>query len=274
MATQRYISTSFWTDKWIRSLDPSERYLYMYLLTNPETNIAGVYDITIDRIAFDTGYDERTLRPMLDRFAEAGKVYFYDDEWIILPTWPKHQQYDSRSKIRDGIEKVLKQCSKDLLRYLFRVGYQYPIDRILEPYEYVLNYTDPDLDSDTDTDTDSDTDTTSEEGSVGPSVSFETWLKEYARKADGIRKPELFVAAILRAGPGHSSWEELQTRYRDFLAENRLSRASPKTPEICPDCGGPLVVTSGRAKCAGRCKAKFDFDGEKLTKIDLTHEKG
>lgn len=170
MATQRYISTAFWSDKWIRTLNPSDRYLYMYLLTNPQTNIAGVYQITMDRIAFDTGYDERTLRPMFDRFAEAGKVVFYQDEWLIIPTWPKHQRHEGRSKIASGIESVLKQLPGEIIRELKRVGYQYPMDKISIshayhmdkvsiPYTYDTNYSDTDLDTDTDTDTDTEKDT-------------------------------------------------------------------------------------------------------------------
>ena len=115
MSTQRYISTSFWTDKWIRTLDPSERYLYMYLLTNPQTNIAGVYQLTLDRIAFDTGYDERTLRPMLDRFAKAKKAELFDGEYMILPSWPKHQRWETKSKIRDGIVSCLQEVKKSII---------------------------------------------------------------------------------------------------------------------------------------------------------------
>jgi len=122
MATQRYISTSFWDDKWIRSINPADRYLYLYLMTNPLTNIAGVYEITLDRVAFDTGYDERTLQPMLDKFAEAGKAYFYQDEWMILPAWPRHQQWQKRSKIRDGIVSILQECPRDVLSYAMGRG--------------------------------------------------------------------------------------------------------------------------------------------------------
>ena len=155
MATQRYISTSFWTDKWIRSLDPSERYLYMYLLTNPQTNIAGVYQITIDRIAFDTGYDERTLLPMLDRFAKAGKAYFFLDEWVVLPSWPKHQKADKKATIKSGIETILHELPEEVLRYIISVDYQYPIGW----YQYEPSYSDSDSDSDSDIDTDIDSDT-------------------------------------------------------------------------------------------------------------------
>lgn len=160
MSTQRYISTSFWEDKWIRSLDPSERYLYLYLLTNPLTTIAGVYKVTIDRIAFDVGYDERTLRPMLERFARAKKAYFYADEWIIIPTWPKHQKWKNKKTIRKGIDAVLASLPKSVYQYLSTIAYEYPIDTVPVPYQYEPSY----LDSDTDTDIDFDFDFDSPDG--------------------------------------------------------------------------------------------------------------
>lgn len=346
MATQRYISTSFWTDKWIRSLDPSERYLYMYLLTNPETNIAGVYDITLDRIAFDTGYDERTLRPMFERFAEAGKVYFYDEEWIILPTWPKHQQYDKRAKIRDGIVSVLQDIPEEVIAYLAEVGYHFDLSlvstsiiatkqrsgisgttrtkviqasggvcaecgaesesleihhitplkdggtnavdnlealchdchlkkhspdrvyRLERQFIPVQNYSETDLDSDTDTDTDSDREpdgpdpaVPSSGPSVGQSSDFKTWLKEYARTAEGIRNPERFTAAILKAGREHKSWAELQERYHEHVAE-KAPKPPPKPPEKCPECGGVLWTVGDRGRCS-ECGNDFDREGAK-----------
>jgi len=127
MATQRYISTSFWSDKWIRSLDPSERYLYMYLLTNPQTNIAGVYQITLDRIAFDTGYDERVLVPIIDRFKKSGKAYFLNEEWIVLPSWPRHQKWRDKIKIRDGIISILQDIPKAIFKLLIDCNYQFDL---------------------------------------------------------------------------------------------------------------------------------------------------
>jgi hypothetical protein len=154
MSTQRYISTSFWTDKWIRSLDPSERYLYMYLLTNPQTNIAGIYQITLDRIAFDTGYDERTLRPILERFRKMNKAAFVHDEWVILPSWPKHQKWDIKETIKKGIESTLKSIPQNVLYEAKAIGYQYPIDSLLVGYVYSPSYSDTDSDTDLDSDID------------------------------------------------------------------------------------------------------------------------
>src|SRR5258707_11230774 len=108
MSTQRYISTSFWDDKWIRTLSPEQRYVYMYLLTNPQTNIAGIYQITIDRISFDTGYSIAELRDIFESFLGMGKAIFHDEEWMILPTWTKHQRVTERDNNRKGIDYILK----------------------------------------------------------------------------------------------------------------------------------------------------------------------
>ena len=130
LSIQRYISTSFWDDRWIRSLDPAERYLYLYLMTNTLTNIAGIYQITMDRISYDTGYDDRTLKPMLQRFTDAGKAVFYHDEWMILPKWPKHQQWQKRSKIRDGIVSVLQDIPEDVIEAAAEYGYMFDLSLI------------------------------------------------------------------------------------------------------------------------------------------------
>lgn len=157
MATQRYISTSFWDDAWIRKRDPSERYVYLYLLTNPLTNIAGVYKTTIDRISFDTGYEPKIVETVFKRFSADGKAYFYKD-YVILPSWPKHQKVDKREKIKTGIEAILRELPPEILKYLKKIGYRYPIDTISIPYGYDSNYLDSDSDSDSDSEFDSEFD--------------------------------------------------------------------------------------------------------------------
>jgi len=97
MGTQRFISTSFWDDPWIRKLKPDERYMYLYLMTNTLTNIAGVYQITIDRICYDTSYSEEKVKQIINLFEKAGKAFLYKEEFMILP------------KPMKKLKKVLKQ---------------------------------------------------------------------------------------------------------------------------------------------------------------------
>lgn len=129
MSTQRYISTSFWDDEWIQTLDPSEKLLYLYYMTNPLTNIAGVYKISMRRISFDTGFIPETITHIMQKFEKAGKAYRIG-EYVALPAWPKHQQWKIRSKIKDGIISILQDLPSEVLDELYSNGYSFDLQLV------------------------------------------------------------------------------------------------------------------------------------------------
>ena len=156
--TQRYISTSFWDDPWVVSLSPDERYLYLYFLTNTLTNIAGIYQISLDRICFDSKFDAEKVKNIICKFENDGKAYFFNNSYIILPKWPKHQRWQSHKKIEVGIKAILISLPMEILSFLKKIGYAYPIDSLCIPYAYPQNYSDKDIDTDKDIDSDSPSD--------------------------------------------------------------------------------------------------------------------
>ena len=133
MPKQRYIDTRFWSDGYIVSLNPLERYFFIYLLTNEHTNIGGIYELPIRVIAFESGLDESVIPNMLKKFQNDKKI-FYIEEWVIICNFPKHQEVERSPKIRKGIENVI-----DLLPEKVR----YAIDTLSIPYTYPLNYPNP-----------------------------------------------------------------------------------------------------------------------------------
>ena len=138
MATQRYISTSFWDDEWVQELDPSEKLFYIYLLTNPLTNIAGVYKISDKRVAFDCGFSKEVIAELWLRFTRNNKAVRHG-EWVIIPAWPRHQRYESRVQIRKGIDKVISELPDEVRKKMVFVGYDYPIDTLSEDMHKVLD---------------------------------------------------------------------------------------------------------------------------------------
>jgi hypothetical protein len=58
------------------------------------------------------------------KFEKAGKA-FRIDEYIILPSWPKHQQYEKRRKIKEGIIHYLQLLPKNVYAYLEECGYRF-----------------------------------------------------------------------------------------------------------------------------------------------------
>lgn len=151
MATQRYISTGFWDDEVVQELNPQEKYLLLYLFTNPLTNIAGVYKITPRRMSFDTSLDQDNISQILTHLSSL-QLAFYHSGYIIIPAWPTQQKYKIRSKLNDGIVAILKELSSEMLSYLESIYYQYPIHTLCISPPQGPSYSDSDLDSDIDLD--------------------------------------------------------------------------------------------------------------------------
>lgn len=126
---KRYISTTFWDDEWVQSLDFTEKGLYLYLLTNSLTNIAGVYKLSERRIIYDTGLEKPEVEKIMNKFQEDGKAYRHG-EYIVLPAWPHHQKC-ANSNIQRGISRILKDLDHELIEFLKEVGYRYPLDEFL-----------------------------------------------------------------------------------------------------------------------------------------------
>jgi|ETNvirnome_2_300_1030623.scaffolds.fasta_scaffold01903_7 hypothetical protein len=170
MATQRYISTSFWDDEWVQNLHPEAKLFYIYLLTNSLTNIAGIYKITDRRISFDTAISEEAIQAYWIEFGEDGKV-IREGEWIIIPRWPKHQRVKERDNIRIGIDTILRELPEGIWQSAIRSGYSYeflegvgreceapssPLQAPSKGHGRPSNYLDTDTDANRDRDSESD----------------------------------------------------------------------------------------------------------------------
>jgi hypothetical protein len=105
MSKKRYVDTNFWEDSYTANLDPSEKLIFLYLLTNSCTNIAGVYQITLKRIACDTGIDRDMVLKILERFKKDKKID-YIDGWMLIKNFIKHQNLNSHLIVK-GIENEL-----------------------------------------------------------------------------------------------------------------------------------------------------------------------
>lgn len=95
----RSVNTKFWDDPFIEGLNPSEKLLFLYLITNPLTNLLGIYEITLKRISYDTGLSKETISKGFERFGMVKKAFYIKDNFIILPNWLKNQRLNSNMKV-------------------------------------------------------------------------------------------------------------------------------------------------------------------------------
>lgn len=125
MAIFRKIHTSFWSDSFIQSLTPEQRYFFLYLLTNEKTKQCGIYDISKRQICFDTGYNIDTVSKLLDYFINTGKIMFSEDtNEIAVKNWQKYNGSTS-PKVQSCIDQELINIKNRVL-----IEYVYSIDTV------------------------------------------------------------------------------------------------------------------------------------------------
>lgn len=105
------IRDSFWTDAYIEKLTPDEKLIFLYLLTNPLCNVAGIYEIRTKRIGFETGYDIEVVENILTRFERDKKILRHND-FIVLVNSLKNQSMNP--SIIQGCNRIITALPSDI----------------------------------------------------------------------------------------------------------------------------------------------------------------
>ena len=93
----RSVNTSFWSDPFIEGLTPDEKLLFLYLITNEKTNMLGIYEVSLNKISFETGIIKSKITKAFERFEEAQKIR-YEDNYVILLNYLKNQKFNTNMK--------------------------------------------------------------------------------------------------------------------------------------------------------------------------------
>lgn len=87
----------------------------MYLLTNPHTNIAGCYEISLKTMCFDTDIKLDRLSKIIDKLSQDRKVLYMNGH-IIIANFIKHQRIND--KVKAGIERCINDLPDCISRLL------------------------------------------------------------------------------------------------------------------------------------------------------------
>ncbi len=68
----RTIDAAFWTDPKVKKLDSAGKLLFLYLITNPNTHVSGIYVLPLRYAAADLGISLNTLSANLDTLSGLG----------------------------------------------------------------------------------------------------------------------------------------------------------------------------------------------------------
>lgn len=77
-------------DNWFETLNPDEKLLWLYLLTNPMSNMLGLFEVSIKRMSTDTGISQAKILTIMKDFQRLQKAFYWFGS-VFLPNWMKHQ---------------------------------------------------------------------------------------------------------------------------------------------------------------------------------------
>lgn len=141
MSKHRVVKSDFWVDDYIEGLTVFQRYFFLYLLTNPNTNILGIYQTTLNRMCFETGLEENQINDCLLKFSNDDKVHFISNH-ILMVNFQRHQ--NPSGTMKHGIIKLINSLPKEVIDFIYSkksriydrlyigylIDYIYPNDRI------------------------------------------------------------------------------------------------------------------------------------------------
>jgi hypothetical protein len=140
MALSRNIQLSFWTDaKVIDDFTPEDRYFFLYLMTNPHTNLCGCYEISKKQMSDETGYTKEVIEKLINRMANMHQVVKYsnDTKEMIILNWSKYNWTES-SKLRIALEREIEMVKDaEFKRYLSEL--LNGNDTVSIPYAYTMD---------------------------------------------------------------------------------------------------------------------------------------
>lgn len=128
------VKTVIWEDEWFYELSDKAQRLYIYLITNKNTEISGLYRLPMREIVMYMKYKnevvEKLLKELLPKVA-------YVDGWVIIPNYPEHQNVTNNLKVQKSIEKYIKTVPSHILNHKSEIinHKSEPMDRLSIGYK-------------------------------------------------------------------------------------------------------------------------------------------
>jgi len=136
MASYRNIQMSFWTDaKVLENFTAMEKYVYLYLLTNPHTSLCGCYEISFVTAATETALKKSDFKKHIQSLIRKGVIaYSEDTNEVLLLHWHKYN-WTSSEKLKASLEKIINHV-KCLEFQQYLMGLLKCTDMVSIPYGY------------------------------------------------------------------------------------------------------------------------------------------
>jgi hypothetical protein len=101
MSWYRRTHEQLWTDKWVRTLKPERKLLWLYLLTGTQTNGIGLHTFKVAEAAEDLGFSKKKVLEALEDFAKIQRICWDRDSNLVwIPKWIRYNAPDGPNQVK------------------------------------------------------------------------------------------------------------------------------------------------------------------------------
>lgn len=127
---------AFWTDsKVVDDFSPEDRYIYLYCMTNPHTNLCGCYEVSIKQISNEVGYTIDSVQSVLRRLDVSHNVIRYSaaTKELLILNWYRYN-WSGSEKLNKPLLEEIRAVKNDLFRE-YLAGRYNERETVCTPYE-------------------------------------------------------------------------------------------------------------------------------------------
>lgn len=124
MGLYRAFNPRFWTDNDVEDcLNSEERYVYLYLITNPTANLCGCYQLSLRRMAYETALDSaEKVKNILLSLEQKGFIKFnLENSEILMLHWAKNNWTSSEKLDKPIFEEILKIKTREFKEIVYKI---------------------------------------------------------------------------------------------------------------------------------------------------------
>ncbi len=121
MSEYRQVHRSFWESPTVEGLDPIEKLLYIYLISAPQSNMEGLYRLSLKRMALETGIDRDMCEKVVSRLEDAGLGGWFDS-WACVTQAVKHMP--KSPQMQTHARTLYDSVPDHVMRWATNIGYR------------------------------------------------------------------------------------------------------------------------------------------------------
>lgn len=136
----RIIYTKFWEDDYIGTLSPTEKTLFLYLLTNSRVGLGNIYECSDRVICFETGISNSQLVDIKKKF-EKDMKFLFDDGYVYIVNNEKYNQYkgEKNESARTKEEEIIGKARVKAFEDRVSIPHIYPSDTSINHKSKIIN---------------------------------------------------------------------------------------------------------------------------------------